>query len=57
MLLHREERLAYSVSEALDLLENKNLAGKHNRYLEDFKLFTSIDFDVNNFLTSCIYNK
>ena len=42
MLLHRQDRLAYSPMEALDLLENKNLAGKHNRYLEDFKLFVNV---------------
>ncbi len=42
MLLHRQERLAYSVSEAMDLLENKNLYGKNNRYLEDFKLFIDV---------------
>ena len=42
MLLHREERLAYSVSDALDLLQNKNLAGKNNKFLEDFKLFVDV---------------
>ena len=42
MLLHREERLAYSVEEAVDLLENKNLVGKENRYLEDFKFFVDV---------------
>lgn len=42
MLLHREERLAYSTDEAIDLLENKNLAGKENRFLEEFKLFVNV---------------
>ena len=42
MLMLREERLAYSVAEAIDLLENRNLAGKPNRYLKDFKLFVDI---------------
>lgn len=42
MLLHREERLAYSVSEAIDLLETKNLAGKNNQFLKDFKLFVDV---------------
>ena len=39
MLSHREERLALPVDEALDLLENRNLKGKNNRYLETFKEF------------------
>ena len=42
MLLYREERLAYSVEEAIDLLENRNLLGKENRYLEDFKFFVDV---------------
>lgn len=42
MLLHREERLAYSVEEAMDLLENKNLIGIDNRFLDDFKFFVDV---------------
>lgn len=42
MLMHRENRLAYSVEDAIDLLQNKNLAGKENRYLEDFILFVDV---------------
>ena len=48
MLLHREERLAYSVEEAIDLLENKNLAGKENQFLEDFKLFVDVMEKASN---------
>ncbi|MGN1298540.1 MAG: hypothetical protein ACI4UE_00940 [Candidatus Scatovivens sp.] len=39
MILHRENRLAYSVKDALDLIENKNLLNKENRYLEEFLFF------------------
>ena len=42
MVLHRENRLAYSVEEALDLLKNKNLLGKENAFLEDFLFFADI---------------
>lgn len=42
MLLHREERLAYSVEEAIDLLENKNLKGKNNLFFDDFKMFVDV---------------
>lgn len=47
MLLHREERLAYSVEDAVDLLESKNLAGKQNRFLEDFKFFVDVMEDAS----------
>lgn len=42
MLLHREDRLAYSVKEAIDLLENKILAKNQNQFLEEFKLFVDV---------------
>lgn len=42
MLMHRENRLAFSPKEALELLENKNLRGKDNRFLEDFKFFIDV---------------
>ena len=39
MLLHRPERMGFAVDEALCLLEYRNLKGKENRYLEQFKEF------------------
>lgn len=39
MLLHRPERMGFAVDEALCLLEYRNLKGKENRYLEQFKKF------------------
>lgn len=42
LLLHRENRLAFNVSDAIDLLENKILAKRKNRFLEDFKFFISV---------------
>ena len=39
MLLHRPERMGFAVDEALVLLEYRNLKGKENRYLEQFKKF------------------
>ena len=39
MLLHRPERMGFKVDEALCLLEYRNLKGKDNRYLEQFKEF------------------
>ena len=39
MLLHRPERMAFSVEDAICLLEYRNLKGKYNRYLEQFKDF------------------
>lgn len=39
MLLHRPERMGFAVDEALCLLEHRNLKGKDNRYLEQFKDF------------------
>jgi len=39
MLLHRPEREGFKTDEALVLLEERNLKGKDNRYLDDFKKF------------------
>lgn len=39
MLLHRPERMAFNVEDAICLLEYRNLKGKNNRYLEQFKEF------------------
>jgi len=39
MLLHRPERMAFNVEDAICLLEYRNLKGKDNRYLEQFKEF------------------
>lgn len=36
MLMHRPERAAFKVDEALVLLEHRNLKDKDNRYLQDF---------------------
>lgn len=41
MLLHRPERMGFEVDEALVLLEYRNLKGKENRYLEQFKEFVN----------------
>lgn len=41
MLLHRPERRGFEVDEALCLLEYRNLKGKNNRYLEQFKDFVN----------------
>ena len=41
MLLDRPERIALKVDEAIVLLEYRNLKGKENRYLEEFKSFVS----------------
>lgn len=39
MLMHRPERIAFKVDEALCLLEYRNLKEKNNRYLPEFKEF------------------
>lgn len=41
MLLDRPERTGFKVDEALILLEFRNLKGKENKYLEDFKKFAN----------------
>lgn len=42
LTMHREDRMAFPIDEALDLMENKNLQGKYNRYLNTFKQFVEI---------------
>ena len=39
MLMDRPERIGFKPDEALVLLEHRNLKGKENRYLEQFKEF------------------
>ena len=39
MILNRPERIGLKVDEAICLLENRNLKGKHNVWLEKFKEF------------------
>jgi len=39
LTMHREDRMAFPIEEAIDLIEFKNLQGKYNRYLESFKNF------------------
>lgn len=39
MLLDRPQRIGFKVDEALVLLEYRNLKGKENRYLKEFKEF------------------
>ncbi len=46
MLLHRSDRLAYSVEEAIDLLKNKNLRNVENQYLNIFEEFVDIMEDI-----------
>lgn len=41
MLLDRPERIGFKPDEALVLLEYRNLKGKRNRYLEQFKEFVN----------------
>ena len=42
LTMHREDRMAFPIDEAIDLIENKNLQGKYNRYLNLFKEFVEI---------------
>lgn len=42
LTMHREDRMAFPIDEALDLIEHKNLQGKNNRYLNEFKEFVKI---------------
>lgn len=39
LVLDRPERKGFPIDEALNLIENRNLKGKYNRYLEKFKEF------------------
>ena len=40
--MHRPERLAFPIEDAIQVLEYKNLHHKNNRYLEEFKKFINI---------------
>ena len=42
LLLNRQDRLAYSVEEAMDIIKNKNLKGKDNKYLDIFQEFVDV---------------
>ena len=42
MLLYRTERPAYSVEDAIVLLESRNLKNKNNKFLDTFKEFVDI---------------
>ena len=46
MLLNRPERRGFPVDEALILLEDRNLKGKDNYYVEKFKKFVCIREDI-----------
>ncbi|MBP3463722.1 MAG: hypothetical protein J6K45_04495 [Clostridia bacterium] len=46
LLVHRSDRLAYSVPEALEILVNKNMKGIKNIYLEQFQEFVDIMEDI-----------
>ncbi len=39
LVLDRSDRKGFSIDEAMNLMENRNLKGLHNRYLEKFKEF------------------
>lgn len=42
LIMHREDRLAFNIGDALDVLENKNFAKKKNRYLDEFIFFVDV---------------
>lgn len=42
LILHRENRLAYNIEDAIDILTNKNLYNKENKFLEDFIFFVDV---------------
>ena len=59
MLLDRDDRRAFTPIEALFILENENLHGKKNKYLETFKEFVmefenveSLGLDKNKIITN-----
>ena len=39
LVIDRPERKGYSIDEAINLIENRNLKGKNNIYLNKFKEF------------------
>ena len=40
--MHRPERLAYPIDDAMEILQYKNLGNNYNRYFEKFKKFIDI---------------
>ena len=42
LVLDRPERKGFPIDEALNLIENRNLKGRHNKYLEKFKEFMNL---------------
>ncbi len=42
LIMHRSDRLAYTVSDALDILVNRNMKDKENQYLDTFIKFVNI---------------
>ena len=48
MLLHRPDRLAFTVEEAIQLLETRNMKDSDNRYLGTLKEFASIMEDIQD---------
>ena len=46
LVLNREDRMGYSIDEALNLLVNRNLKNKNNIYLDKFKEFINIEEGV-----------
>ena len=47
MVLHRPERRGFPIDEAITLVEYRNLKGKDNRYLEQFKEFIKSEEGVS----------
>lgn len=47
MVLHRPERRGFPIDEAITLVEYRNLKGKDNQYLDQFKEFLRIEEGVN----------
>lgn len=47
MLLDRPERIALPIEEAYAILENRNLKGVNNRYLNEFREFINIAKEIN----------
>lgn len=42
LIMHRSDRIAYTVPEALEILVNKNMKNSNNVYLKDFQEFVDI---------------
>lgn len=46
LIMHRSDRLAYTVPEALEILVNKNMKNSDNQYLGNFQEFVDIMEDI-----------